>query len=65
MEDHTSIIDMIKSTGLKPYLDRLPSGLVSDFCESVLKDVKMAYPTQHDNRVLFPFKRFFMVANHR
>jgi len=65
MNSHHNIIDMIKSTGMKPYLDKLPKELVSDFLDSVLHGLKAAYPSQNDNRVLFPFKRFFMVANHQ
>lgn len=63
MNDHDGIMEMISSTGLKPFLDVLPNELISDFSESVLERVRSAYPTQGDGKVLFPFKRFFIIAS--
>lgn len=62
MENHTNILDMIQSTGLKPYLDKLPMELHSGFLNEILEGIKVAYPVQSDNRVLFPFERLFVIA---
>jgi trans-aconitate 2-methyltransferase len=64
MGNHTNIIEMIQSTGLKPYLDMLPTELYSDFLNDVLEGIKVDYPVQSDNRVLFPFDRLFAIAYH-
>ena len=53
---------MIQSTGLKPYLDKLPIELHSGFLNDILEGIKAAYPVQSDNRVLFPFERLFVIA---
>jgi len=63
MDSHKSIVDMIKSTGLKPYLDVLKSE--SDklkFESDVLREIKKTYPEQINGKVLFPFERLFFVA---
>ena len=55
---------MIRSTGLRPYLDRLESNIdKKDFEDEVLKDIKRYYPIQKNGKVLFPFKRLFFIGN--
>lgn len=65
MSSHEAIIEMIRSTGLKPYLERLPKESQGGFTAAVLEKVRTDYPLQKDGKVLFPFKRFFFVAYHR
>ncbi len=63
MDSQYSILEMIRSTGLKPYLERLKSESdKKDFENLVLEDIKKDYPEQKDGKVLFPFKRLFIVA---
>ncbi|HEQ71798.1 MAG TPA: methyltransferase domain-containing protein [Spirochaetia bacterium] len=63
MQSHAAIVDMISSTGLRPYLERLASQAEANrFCAEVEKQIRRDYPVQRDGRVLFPFKRFFFVA---
>jgi trans-aconitate 2-methyltransferase len=63
MPSSLSIIDWIKSTGLKPYLDRINNNdNKKDFEEEVLNEIKKCYPTQKDGRILFPFKRLFFIG---
>lgn len=63
MEDHTAIIDMMRSTGLKPYLDRLPSDNDgTKFEEMVFTLICKEYPVQDDTKVLFPFRRIFIIG---
>ncbi len=65
MPTHETILDMIASTGLRPYLDRLPTDKVPEFKNAVLERIKVEYPTRCDGKVLFPFKRLFLVASRR
>lgn len=62
MEDHSAIIEWISSTGMKPYIERLPEELRGAFISKVLEEIKMVYPSQKDGRVLFPFKRLFFIS---
>lgn len=62
MCSHENIIEMISSTGIKPYIERLPEEKHSEFLSEVLENLKTTYPSQIDGRVLFPFERFFVIA---
>lgn len=64
MDSHDSILEMIHSTGLRPYIDRLESNAdKKDFESMVLSDIKKDYPLQENGKVLFPFKRLFFIAS--
>lgn len=63
MKSHTAIIDFMKSTGLKPYLECIDSEEERNrFLEEILFDLIKAYPAQKNGSVLFPFKRLFVIA---
>ncbi len=63
MDSHNSILEMIRSTGLKPYLEGLGSEEEkSDFESLVFKSINKHYPRQKNGKVLFPFKRLFFIA---
>jgi trans-aconitate 2-methyltransferase len=63
MNSHEAIIEMIRSTGLKPYLNRLESEQdKTEFENEVLREIKKEYPNQKDGKVLFPFERLFFIA---
>lgn len=63
MESQSSILEMIRSTGLKPYLERLAdNNEEKQFETHVLRKIKQDYPLQNNGKVLFPFKRLFFVA---
>lgn len=58
-----AIIEWIRSTGMKPYLDSLGSDTErSEFEKNVLTEVDHDYPLQHDGKVFFPFKRLFVIG---
>ncbi|MDW5562081.1 MAG: methyltransferase domain-containing protein [Methanomassiliicoccus sp.] len=63
MDDHNDIVAMVGSTGLRPYLDRLPDDRTEEFKAHVLEALRSIYPSRGDGRVLFPFKRLFVVAS--
>lgn len=63
MPSHAAIMEMMESTGLRPYLDRLPSSQISAFKRAVMERLEDCYPCQKDGKVLFPFKRLFIIAS--
>ncbi len=64
MDSHESILEMIRSTGLRPYLDKLDNEEdKKDYEELVLEGIKKDYPLQKNGKVLFPFKRLFFIAH--
>ena len=63
MVDHQGLIDWYSSTGMRPYLERLPdAGQRTAFQQAVLAACRDQYPRQQDQKVLFPFNRLFFVA---
>jgi len=62
LESQPAIIEWISSTGMKPYLDRLNEKEKTQFEDEVLSEVKHYYPVQNNGKVLFPFKRLFMIG---
>jgi trans-aconitate 2-methyltransferase len=61
--DGAAILEWVKGTTLRPYLDRLPVPQGRErFLAEILRGVIDAYPPQTDGRVLFPFRRLFFVA---
>jgi trans-aconitate 2-methyltransferase len=63
LNSQLSILEMIRSAGLRPYLERLEADTDrKDFEETVLKEIVKDYPLQKNGKVLFPFKRLFFIA---
>jgi trans-aconitate 2-methyltransferase len=63
MESHAAIIDWVRPTGLRPYLDSLRNDAERlEFERDLLHEIKALYPVQHDGKVLFPFKRLFVIG---
>jgi trans-aconitate 2-methyltransferase len=63
LDSQLSILEMIRSTGLKPYHERLENDLdKQDFEELVLNEIVKDYPLQKNGKVIFPFKRLFFIA---
>jgi len=63
LNSHQGLIDWYASTGMRPYLERLPDEEQKRaFQEQVLQACRERYPVQADGRILFPFKRLFFVA---
>lgn len=58
-----AIMEWYRGTGARPWLDALPddearAGFMSDF----LTELTPVFPPQSDGRVLFPFRRLFVIA---
>src|SRR4030042_1222870 len=63
LDSQNAILEMIRSTGLRPYLDRLESDTdKNDFEAEVLAAIGEDYPLQENGKVIFPFKRLFFIA---
>ena len=63
MDSHQSILEMIRSTGMKPYLERLhDDDERTEFEEEVLEGIRLAYPVQENGKVILPFIRLFFVG---
>jgi len=63
MDGPDAIVEWIASTGLRPFLEALEAQ--SDrslFRERLLQRVADGYPVQADGRILFPFRRTFVIA---
>jgi trans-aconitate 2-methyltransferase len=65
MENHNSLIEWYRTTGMRPYLDALPDDTSrAQFEHDVLTICQNDYSLQKDGKLLFPFRRlFFMIRN--
>ncbi len=62
MNGHEDILNFFRGTALNPYTEKLDEKECGIFLDRVLNNLKKAYPIQDNGKVLFPFKRLFMVA---
>jgi len=63
MDGPGAIVEWIRSTGLRPFLGALESERERErFVGMLTERVIDAYPRRADGRVLFPFRRLFVVA---
>lgn len=63
LESQAAVVEWIRSTGMKPYLESLDGEAArADFESDVLVEIKKDYPLQEDGKVLFPFRRLFFTG---
>lgn len=62
MPSHMSIIEWYRSTGLKPYLDRLNDAEKNEFEQDILAELENEYPKQKNGDIIFRFPRLFFTA---
>ena len=62
MADARAIVDWVRATGLKPFVDPLSAELKSGFLQAYERAVDAAYPPRSDGRRLLAFPRVFIVA---
>lgn len=58
-----SLVEWFRGTGLRPFLSALENeGQRKEFEKQLLERYTQAYPPQNDGRILFPFRRLFIIA---
>ena len=62
MADAAAIVEWVKGTGLRPYLDRAGPEHHDGFLAAYLARIEAAYPKRAGGGVLFRFPRLFIVA---
>jgi trans-aconitate 2-methyltransferase len=62
LADAAAIVEFIRSTGLRPYLDPLSDAERDDFLVRYTAEIAKAYPPRADGKVLLAFPRLFIVA---
>ena len=59
---HAAIVEWLRGSGLRPFLDRLDADDRPAFLDHYLAAIIEAYPALPDGTVLLPFPRLFIVA---
>lgn len=62
MADAAAIVEWVRGTGLKPFVDRLPADLQASYLAEYERRVDLAYPAHADGKRLLAFPRMFIVA---
>lgn len=63
MDGPRAILEWFRGTGLRPYLAALESEAQKQRFEGMLLErYTKSYPRQNDGRILFPFRRLFIIA---
>ena len=62
MASAAAIVEWVSGTGLKPFVDPLPSELKSSYLAEYERRIARAYPARSDARLLLAFPRLFLVA---
>ncbi|HKB91711.1 MAG TPA: trans-aconitate 2-methyltransferase [Opitutaceae bacterium] len=64
MNGPEAILEWIRGTGLRPFLEALKDDEERrEFTDRYLKKLTATYPRQCDGKVLFPFRRLFILAH--
>ena len=62
MASAAAIVEWVRATGLRPFVDRLPAALQAGYLAEYERRVDAAYPPRADGRRLLAFPRMFIVA---
>ena len=62
MNDAAAIVDWLRGTGLRPFVDPLPQDLRAAFLAAYTQRIDAAYPARADGHRLLAFPRLFIIA---
>jgi trans-aconitate 2-methyltransferase len=63
LSNHQALIEWYRSTGMRPFLERLPDDdCRRQFEDEVLEGCRELYKVQKDGKILYQFKRIFFIA---
>ncbi len=62
LDSPQAVVEWIASTGLRPFLEVLDEPEAASFKGELVNRAEAAYPRRVDGRVLFPFRRTFVIA---
>jgi trans-aconitate 2-methyltransferase len=65
MASAAAIVEWVRGTGLKPFVDRLPAELQASYLAEYQRRVDGAYPVRTDGKRLLAFPRMFIVARRK
>jgi trans-aconitate 2-methyltransferase len=65
MASAAAIVEWVRGTGLKPFVDRLPAELQASYLAAYERRVDAAYPPRADGKRLLAFPRMFIVARRK
>lgn len=62
MPSHQSILEWYRSTGLKPFFDKLDGEESKLFEKDILSEIERQFPVQQNGEIIFRFPRLFFTA---
>lgn len=62
MDNHEKILEFLKGAALRPYIERLNEKEQKLFMNEVMKNLEIEYHYQKNGKILFPFKRLFLLG---
>lgn len=62
MPSHRHLIEWVKTTRLRPYLEVLDEKQKAEFENQILRQTENAYPTMPNGEIIFKFRRLFFFA---
>jgi trans-aconitate 2-methyltransferase len=62
LEGDNPVVEWMKGTALRPYLEALEEPERGDFLAAYTKRIAAAYPKEPDGRTLLLFRRLFFIA---
>lgn len=65
MVSAAAIVEWVRGTGLKPFVDRLTPELQTSYLAEYERRIATAYPARADGRLLLAFPRMFIVAQRK